>query len=145
MYHRELGSNPESINKRLEEFTSRFNWKNIDFPASINDYKVFEKKQWRYCINVLFAPFPKSNKNKYIFIEYRSKKNFTVKYQVTRIKISNNDWDKWHFLALKSELDNNGNMRCIQSFSKLMRSISSKSHKIIIAMDVYNLLAQKKH
>ena len=44
LYHRELGSNPERINKRLEEFTSRFNWKNIDFPASINDYNVFEKK-----------------------------------------------------------------------------------------------------
>ena len=107
--------------------------------------KYLKKNNEDIALNVLFAPFPKSNKNKYIFIEYRSKKNFTVKYQVTRIKISNNDWDKWHFLALKSELDNNGNMRCTQSFSKLMRSISSKSHKIIIAMDVYNLLEQKKH
>ena len=25
LYHRELGSNPERINKRIEEFTSRFN------------------------------------------------------------------------------------------------------------------------
>ena len=36
-------------------------------------------------------------------------------------------------------------MRCTQSFSKLMRNISSKSHKIIIVMDVYNLLEQKMH
>ena len=36
-------------------------------------------------------------------------------------------------------------MRCTQSFSKLMRNISTKTHKIIIVMDVYNLKKKKKH
>ena len=53
--------------------------------------KYLKKNNEDIALNVLFAPFPKSNKNKDIFIEYRSKKNFTVKNQVTLIKISNND------------------------------------------------------
>ena len=59
--------------------------------------------------------------------EYISKFNFTRKIQVVLLKIS--DGEKWHFLALKSEKEeNNDCMKPTKSFSRLMRDISSNSH-----------------
>ena len=37
LYHKELGSNPERISKKLIEHIPLLNWHDIDFPASFND------------------------------------------------------------------------------------------------------------
>ena len=59
--------------------------------------------------------------------EYVFKFNFTRKKQVVLLKVSNGD--KWHFLALKSEQEENDCMKPTKRFSKLMRDISSNSHE----------------
>ena len=59
--------------------------------------------------------------------EYTSNCNFTRKIQVALLKIS--DRKKWHFLALKSEQDNNGFLRPRKSFSRLMAGVSSNTHE----------------
>ena len=60
--------------------------------------------------------------------EYISKFNYTRKVQVVLLKIS--DGDKWHFLALKSDTEENSDcMKPTKSFPKLMRDISSNSHE----------------
>ena len=41
-YHHKLGSNPERITKKLATYTETFNWHEIDFPPSYNDYAIFE-------------------------------------------------------------------------------------------------------
>ena len=59
--------------------------------------------------------------------EYISKRNFNIKNQITLLKITD-DTEKWHFLALPSILDEDGVKRPTKSLSRLMESISSKSH-----------------
>ena len=43
--HREIGKNPGCISKKLLKHIPKHNWDYIDFPASIPDYKKFERKQ----------------------------------------------------------------------------------------------------
>ena len=99
------------------------NWYDEICPASFNDYTIFEQLNEDIALNVLYVPFNK----KTICTEYISNRNYTVKKQVTLLKITDNN-DKWHFLALPSKPTDDGYLRSTKSFSKLMSGISSKSH-----------------
>ena len=91
------------------------------FPASFNNYIVFEQLNEDIALNVLYVPFNK----KAICTEYISSRNYTAKKTSYFAKNDNND--KWHFLALPSTLIDGGYLRSTKSFSKLMSGISSKS------------------
>ena len=119
LYHKELGTNPERITKKLIAYA----WHEIDFPASFQDYVIFEKLNEDVALNVLYVPFNEVN----ICPEYISKRNFNRKNQVTLPKITD-DSGKWHFLALPSILDKDGVKRPTKSLSRLMEGIASKSH-----------------
>ena len=123
LYHKELGTNPERITKKLIAYAQNFNWHDIDFPASYEDYAIFEKLNEDVALNVLYVPFNEVN----ILPEYISKRNFNTKNQVTLLKITD-DTGKWHFLALPSILDEDGVKRPTKSLSRLMEGIASKSH-----------------
>ena len=43
IYHKELGSRLDRISSKLIEYTSKFDWNSIKFPASSPDYKRFER------------------------------------------------------------------------------------------------------
>ena len=123
LYHNELGTNPERISKKLLAIAQKFNWHEIDFPASYEDYVIFEKLNEDIALNVLYVPFDEVN----ILPEYISKRNFSTKNQVTLLKITDNS-GKWNFLALPSILDEDGVKRPTKSLSRLMEGIASKSH-----------------
>ena len=120
--HNELGSNPERISKKLMQYANKINWHNIDFPASYEDYVLFEQLNSDIALNILYVPFGKRN----VCTEYISKHNFTTKNQVTLLKITD-DKGNWHFLALRSELDENSVKKPIKTLSKLMNGISSSN------------------
>ena len=94
-YHNELGTNPERITKKLIAYAQKFNWQEIDFPASFQDYVIFEKLNEDVALNVLYLPFNEVN----ICPEYISKRNFSTKNQVTLPKITD-DSGKWHFFSI---------------------------------------------
>ena len=123
LLHNELGTNPECITKKLIAHAEKFNWHEIDFPASFQDYVIFEKLNEDVALNVLCVPFNEVN----ICPEYISKHNFSAKNQVTLLKITD-DSGKWHFLALPSILDKDSVKRRTKSLSRLMEGIASKSH-----------------
>ena len=123
LYHKQLGTNPERISKKLLEHTNKINWDHTDFPASFNDYIIFEQLNEDIALNVLYVPY----NQKTICAEYISSRNYIAKKQVTLLKITDNN-NKWHFLALKSIPTNDGYLRSTKSFSKLMNGISSTSH-----------------
>ena len=75
-------------------------------------------------LNILYVPHDTDE----IRPEYISKYNFNCKNQVTLLKITDNN-GMWHFLALKSKPTEDGYMKTIKSFSRLMRNKSSKSHE----------------
>ena len=84
LYHNELGSNPGRISKRLMQYTNKINWHEIGFPASHEDYVLFEQLDSDIALNILYVPFGKRN----VCSEYISKHNFTAKNQVTLLKIT---------------------------------------------------------
>ena len=75
LYHKELGTNPDRISKRLIEHASKLNWIHIDFPASYKDYAIFEKFNEDIALNVLYVPF----NQKTICSEYISNLNYSTK------------------------------------------------------------------
>ena len=84
LYHNELDSNPERISKKLMQYANKLNWHNIDFPASYEDYLLFEQLNSNKALNILYVLFSKKN----VCPEYKSKHNFTAKNQVTLLKIT---------------------------------------------------------
>ena len=123
LYHKELGSNPERISKKLIEHIPLLNCHDIGFPASFNDYIIFETLIEDIALNIFYVP----SDLKTICAEYISSRNYTVKKQVSLLKITDNN-EKWHFLALPSIPTDDGCLRPVKSFSKLMHGISSKNN-----------------
>ena len=122
--HKEIGKNPDRISEKLISHIRKDNWNYIDFPASIPDYKIFEKKNNEdIALNILYT-----NPDEQIRPEYISKYNFDRKNQVTLLKITDGN-GTWHILSLKSEPTEDGYMKPIKSFSQLMRNKSSKLHE----------------
>ena len=121
--HMELGTNPECISQKLSIYTQVFNWHDIDFSASFEDYVIFENLNEDIALNILYVPFRETN----IWPEYISKRNFNTKNQITLLKIADES-GKQHFLALPRILDKDGVKRPTRSLSRLMEGISSKSH-----------------
>ena len=108
IYHNEIGKNLNRISNKLLDCTDKLNWNRIDFPASTPDYKRFQKLNEDIALNVI--PFNKEDNDNGIETidveqEYISNFNFTRKKQVVLLKISNGK--KWHFLALKSDQEEN--------------------------------------
>ena len=95
--HKEIGKNPDRISKRLIEHIPKYNWDYIDFPASIPDYKIFEKNNEDIALNTPYFPYNEQE----IRPEYISNYNFDRKNQVALLKITD-DKGTWHFLSLKS-------------------------------------------
>ena len=84
LYHKELGTNPERITKKLIAYAQNFNWHHTDFPALYEDYAIFEKLNEDVALNVLYVPFNEVN----ICPEYISKRNVSTRNQVTLLKIT---------------------------------------------------------
>ena len=95
--HKEIGKNPDRISKRHIEHIPKYNWDYIDFPASIPDYKIFEKNNEDIALNTPYFPYNEQE----IRPEYISNYNFDRKNQVALLKITD-DKGTWHFLSLKS-------------------------------------------
>ena len=87
LYHKQLGTNPEGISRKLLEHITMFNWHYIDFPASFNDYIIFEQLNEDIALNILYVPY----NQKTICSEYVSSRNYTAKKQVTLLKITDNN------------------------------------------------------
>ena len=126
IYHKEIGRDLDRISNKLLDCTEKLEWDGIDFPASVSDFKKFEKLNEGIALNVFFVPYDNEDEGTEVMNveqEYISNYNFTRKIQVALLKISNGK--KWHFLALKSEADNDGFLKPTKSFSRLMEGISS--------------------
>ena len=123
LFHEVLGKNPGRISKRLTDIVNVLNWHQIDFPTTYDDYITFERLNNKVALNVLYVPLNEIN----ICPEYISKYNFDKRHQVVLLKIGD-DKGKWHYLALPSNLDEDGFRRPKKSISRLFEGISSKSH-----------------
>ena len=56
LFHEVLGKNPGRISKRLTDIVNVFNWHEIDFLATYDDYITFERSNNKVALNVLYVP-----------------------------------------------------------------------------------------
>ena len=53
-------------------FIGQYEWKNINFPATIKNWKKFERDNKTFALNILFVPY----NTKQIRLAYKSKYNY---------------------------------------------------------------------
>ena len=81
---------------KIKPFINQYNWKEIDFPSHLKEWKKFKLNNKTIALNILFVP---CNTEK-IRLAYKSKHNFKRENQVILLMIT--DGKKWHYLAVKS-------------------------------------------
>ena len=127
MNHQNIENHPERISN-IKPFIDKYNWKGIDFPAGIKDWKKFERNNKTIALNILYVP----PDTKTINLAYKSKYNRKRKNQVVLLMISNgkqsDEIDKWHYIALKSVNTDNGFNHSIKRLSRLFRGITSNNN-----------------
>ena len=127
LHHRHIGNYPKRISK-LKPCINSYDWEDINFPAGIKDWKKFEGNNKDIALNILSAP-PNTEK---INIIYKSEHNHKPKNQVVLSMITDNNQedapDKWHYLALKSEITDDGYKKPTKSISRSFRGITSNNN-----------------
>ena len=105
--HQNIENHPERISN-IKPFIDNYNWKGIDFPAGMRDWKKIEKNNKEVALNILYAP----PNTKRINLAYKSKYNQKRKNQVVLLMIigdkQSDEIDKCFYIALKSERIDNG-------------------------------------
>ena len=99
-----INNHPEKISK-IRPFIDEYNWKDIDFPTTSNDWKKFELNN-KVALNILYIP----HDTKKIQLADRSKYNLTHNKQIILLMIT--DGEKWHYLV-------------VNNLSRLLRGITS--------------------
>ena len=80
----------------LRPYEKQYNWKGLEFPASIKKIDKFEKNNLGIAVNVLFS----KKKSQNIYTVCRSKHNVECEKQVNLLMIE--DGGKRHYTAIKS-------------------------------------------
>ena len=91
LYHDQLGSNPERISQKSRIYAQVFNWHDIDFTSSYDDYAIFEQLNEDIALNILYVPPREKN----LCPEYISRRNFHTKNQIILLKITDES-EIWH-------------------------------------------------
>ena len=91
----EIGNHHQRVNK-VKPFIDQYNWKDINFPSHIDDWKKFELNNKSIALKVLYV----SEGENTIRHAYKSKYNLTRENQVILLMIS--DGEKWHYFTVRS-------------------------------------------
>ena len=89
-----IDNHPERVSK-IKPFIEKYNYEDIDFPSTSEDWKKFESNN-EVALNILYVPY----NTKKINIAYKSKNNLTQEKQVILLMISNGQ--NWHYLVVKN-------------------------------------------
>ena len=92
--YKEIEPNPERISN-FKPFINKYNWKGINYPSTLDDWRRFEKNDPTTALNVLYT------KEKEIIPAYISKHNLTCGKQIVILMITNKEKEGWHYLGLK--------------------------------------------
>ena len=120
----EIGNRHQRVNK-VKPFIDQYNWKDINFPSHVGDWKKFELSNKSIALNVLYV----QEGEKTIRHAYKSKYNLTRENQVTLLIIS--DGEKWHYLT-------------VRSLSALLKGITSKHKDDSYYLNCFHSFASKK-
>ena len=126
LHHLEINNHSERISN-IKPHNDKHNWKDINFPAGIKDWKKFERNNKDIALNILSTP-SKEKRN----IICKSKYNRKRKNEVVLLMITNNEQEdtkeKWYYIALKSEITDDEYKKPLSSLSRLSREITSNNN-----------------
>ena len=91
--YEEIKWNPERVSN-IKPFINKYDWKGINYPSKIDDWKTFEKHNPTIPLNILYI------KEKEILPAYISKHNSTHEKKIL-LMIPNEEKEGWHNLAVK--------------------------------------------
>ena len=104
----EVEPHPERVSN-IKPFINEYNWKGINYPSKIDDWKTFEKNNLTIAVNILYI------EEKEIWPAYILKINVDCEKQIMILMILNEEKEGLHYLAAKK-------------LSTLLREITSKDH-----------------
>ena len=115
---------------RVKKFINQYDWRGINFPSHVGDWKKFELNNRSVALNVLYIP----HGEKTIRHAYKSKYNLKRKNQVILLMIS--DGEKWHYLTVRSlnallkgvTSNHNGDSYCLNCFHSYRIKKTLKKH-----------------
>ena len=119
-----MGNNHQRVTK-VKTFIDQYNWKDINFPSHVDDWKKFELNNKSIALNVLHVP----EGEKTIRHAYKSKYNLTRENQVILLMIG--DGEKWHYLTV--------------SLSALIKGITSKHKDDFYCLNCFHSYPSKNH
>ena len=119
----EIGNHHQRVNK-LKPFIDQYNWKNINFPSHVDDWKKIELNNKSIAFNLLYVP----EGEKAIRHVYKSKYNLK-RDQVMLLMIG--DGKKWHYLT-------------VRSLSALLKGITSKHKDDSYCLNCFHSFVSKK-
>ena len=127
--HQSINNNPERIT-RIKPFIGQYNWKDIEFPSHMNDWKKFSSNS-KSAFNILYIP----HNTKEIRPACKSKHNSNRKDLVILLGIT--DDEKWHYLAVKKlsallkaiTSNNSGYFYCLNCFHSFRTKNKLKKHE----------------
>ena len=100
----------------------------IDIPSGIKDWKKFERNNKTIALNTLYV----THNTKTINLACKSKYNRKSENRVVLLLITNSkqsdEFDKWHYIVLKSVHTDDGFNRPIRSLWRLFKGITSNNH-----------------
>ena len=124
-------SHRERIIKKIKSFINKYNWNDINFPATRKDWNRFEVNNKNVALNILYVPF----NTKKFEIAYKSKYNLVRDNQIILLMISNGE--NWHYLAVKSlsrllrgiTSNHDGDYYCLNCFHSYRTENKLNAHK----------------
>ena len=126
-----INDHPERISK-IKPFIEKYNWKDIDFPSTIKDWKKFELNN-EVALNILYVP----HGTKKVEVAYKSKHILIREKQVILLMISNGE--NWHYLIVKNlsrllrgiTSNHDGDFYCLNCFQSYKTKKELDAHKQI--------------
>ena len=83
----------------IKLFINKYNWKGINYPLKIDDWKTFEKENLTIALNILYI-----KKKKEIYPAYILKHNSTHEKQIILLVITNEEKEGYHNHSVKNYL-----------------------------------------
>ena len=130
--HDKIKKDPQRVSK-IKPFIDQYNWNDIDFSSTSNDWKKFELNNESIALNILYVP----HKTGKIHLAHKSKHDLTREKQVILLMVT--DGEKWHYTAVTrlSGLlrgvagNNNGDFYCLNCFHAYRTENKLEKHKKI--------------
>ena len=119
---------------KRKPFINNCNWKDIEFPSHLKDWRKFECNSKTITLNILYVPY----KTKQIRPAYKSKHNNERDTQVNLLMITDGT-SNWHYLAVKSisgllrgiTSNHNGDFYCLNCFHSYTTENKLRKHERI--------------